>query len=50
MIEEKELLDFHNFVIHDQLKHFTLVESRDDRYGSTKIYLIEIFFFSIYGT
>ena len=34
MIDEKELLDFQNFVIHDQLKHLILGESRDDRYGS----------------
>ena len=41
-----EKWDFHYFVIHDQLKHFALVASRDDRYGSKtlleKYYMILI--------
>ena len=36
MIDRKDFIDFQNFVIHDQMKHFVLVEKLptgwEDRY------------------
>ena len=50
MIDRKDFKDFQNFVIHDQMKHFVLVEKQptgwEDRY--TNIFYTYTYFKVLY--